>query len=200
MDAIHLTREEMLHRVATFESLTRSQGGFPDSDIEGCARVLMNVLGYERPDQIEGEQMTSPVGDKATEASAIPVSEGINIGFVECTPGNGVMTHNHDTNETFTVISGQWRFTWNDEDDQFIELGPLDTVSFPPGLERRFTNLASNDGGDGPSLLLVAVAGNQPGAWFRKEFLEAARVTGKYTPQVDRQIGLEPHTLAEASK
>lgn len=197
MKAIQLSRDEMLKRVATFDSLTRSRGGFADSEIETCERVLLNVLGYEKPDAIDGKAVVSPLGD-ASDASAIPISEGINIGFVECTPGNGVATHNHDTNETFTVISGLWRFTWNDDDVEFIELGPLDSVSFPAGLERRFTNLASDDGTDGPSLLLVAVAGNAPGAWFRQEFLDEARRDGKYTPQVDRRLGLQPLTTPAA--
>ena len=190
MEPINLTRNELLSRVAPFYSRVRSEGGVPDSDLPGCSRILMNVLGYEQPDRIDGQAMTSPVGDNAAEASAIPISEGINIGFVECTPGNGVMSHNHDTNETFTVITGTWRFVCNDDDDLYVDLGPLDTISFPAGLERRFTNLASNSGGEESSLLLVAVAGNRPGAFFRQAFLDEARASGKYTPMVERELGI----------
>lgn len=191
MGTKNLTTDELNFRVAKFQDVIRNDGGFPDSDFEGCARTLINVLGYEQPDQVVGQAMTSPVGDKAAESSAIPVSEGLNIGFVECTPGNGVMSHDHDTNETFTVISGTWRFTINDTDDLSVELGPLDTISLPAGVERRFTNLTSNDGGDGPSLLLVAVAGNKPRAFFQGEYLERARLHGDFTPMVDRRKGLD---------
>lgn len=186
----NLTGEELATRVARFDSLVRNEGGFPDSDIEGCRRTLMNVLGYQQPEPEEGKVITSPVGDKAAASSAIPVSEGLNIGFVECTPGNGVMSHDHDTNETFTVISGRWRFTCNDSDDVSTDLGPLDTISIPAGVERRFTNLSSNDGDDSPSLLLVAVAGNQPSAYFEDDYLDRAQSRGDFTPQVDRRKGL----------
>lgn len=190
MGTKNLTPEQLQSRVARFDDLVRNEGGFPDSEIEGCRRTLMNVLGYEPPKDEDGRIMSSPVGPKAAASSAIPVSEGLNIGFVECTPGNGVMSHDHDTNETFTVISGQWRFTCNDSDDVSVELGPLDSISVPAGVERRFTNLASNAGDDSPSLLLVAVAGNQPRAFFEDDYLDRASGAGDFTPQVDRRKGL----------
>jgi quercetin dioxygenase-like cupin family protein len=31
------------------------------------------------------------------------------MSYVEAKPGNGPMLHNHDTNETFVAIKGQWR-------------------------------------------------------------------------------------------
>lgn len=190
MKSVNLTREQLLARVAPFSSLSREEGGFPDSDIPGCQRAILNVLGYEEPEKVAGEEMSSPLGDKGSASSAIPVSEGINIGFVECTPGEGVVAHNHDTNETFTVINGRWRFVCNDDDDMYVDLEPLDTISFPTGVERRFTNLSSDRGDDSPSLVLVAVAGDRPGAFFRRETLEQARTTGKYTAMVERRQGV----------
>lgn len=171
MDTVDVPREELLKRVARFADLTRCIGGFPDSDLPGCERTLLNVVGFDPPDEVPGaagdDKVMSPVGDKASQTSAIPISEGFNLGFVECRPGNGVMSHHHDTNETFAVISGQWRFTWNDADDEYIDLGPLDTVGFPVGLSRRFTNLASNSGDpDDLSLLIVVIAGDKPRAFM----------------------------------
>ena len=191
MGTKNLTATELESRVAKFDELVRNDGGFPDSEIEGCRRTLMNVLGYQQPEATDGRIVTSPVGPKAAATSAIPVSEGLNIGFVECTPGNGVMSHDHDTNETFTVISGTWRFTCNDADDVSAELGPLDTISIPAGVERRFTNLSSNAGDDSPSLVLVAVAGDYPSAFFEDDYLERAEQQGDFTPQVDRRLGLD---------
>lgn len=190
MDTIDVARPELLKRVARFADLARCKGGFPDSDLPGCDRALLNVLGFDPPDEVAGDgddSVMSPVGPNAADNSAIPVSEGFNLGFVECTPGNGVMSHHHDTNETFVVLSGRWRFTWNDSDDDYIDLDPLDTVSFPVGLSRRFTNLESDTGDvNQPSLLLVVVAGDQPRAFMKPEFLEEAKATGKYTPVADR--------------
>lgn len=188
MDTKDVPREELLKRVARFEDLTRCVGGFPDSDMPGCERTLLNVVGFDPPDQVDGDDMAmSPVGDNASQNSAIPISEGFNLGYVECKPGSGVMSHHHNTNETFVVMSGRWRFTWNDDDDEYVDLGHLDTVSFPVGLSRRFTNLAS-DSGDSEEIsrLMVVIAGDAPLAFMRPDFMEIARRTGKYTPLADR--------------
>lgn len=187
MDTRDVSRAEMLTRIARFSDLTRSVGGFPDSDIPTCERTLLNVIGFDPPDEVPGsdQKVMSPVGAEGAKASAIPIAEGFNLGYVECTPGNGVMAHHHDTNETFVVMSGQWRFTWNDDDDEYIDLGPLDTITFPVGLSRRFTNLSSQSGDPGESsLIMVVVAGDKPRAFMRPDFLEEARRTGKYTPRV----------------
>lgn len=187
MDSQDVSREELLKRVARFSDLVRCVGGFPDSDIPGCERTLLNVVGFDPPDEVPGEagdaKVMSPVGDKASQASAIPISEGFNLGFVECLPGNGVMSHHHDTNETFVVVSGRWRFTWNDADDEYVDLGRLDTVSFPVGLSRRFTCLDSDSGDpQEAALLMVVIAGDRPRAFMRPDFLQEARRSGKYTP------------------
>ena len=188
MDTKDISREDLLKRVARFADLTRCDGGFPDSDIPGCERTMINVIGFDPPDEVDGEEdgakVISPVGDKAAAASAIPESEGFNLGFVECQPGTGVVSHHHDTNETFIVMSGRWRFTWNDADDEYVDLDRLDTVSFPAGISRRFTCLeGARSGSDEPALLLAVIAGDQPKAFMRPDFLEEARRTGKFTPQ-----------------
>jgi mannose-6-phosphate isomerase-like protein (cupin superfamily) len=184
METKDVSREEMLTRVARFTDLTRSVGGFPDSDIPGCERTLLNVIGFDPPDEVPGQEVMSPVGKNGAENSAIPISEGFNLGYVEALPGHGVMSHHHDTNETFVVMSGTWRFTWNDADDEYIDLGALDTITFPVGLSRRFTCLTSEGGKlDEPALLMVVVAGDKPRAFMRPDFLAEARRTGKFTPR-----------------
>ena len=50
--------------------------------------------------------MQSPVGANAARMSAIPVSEGFNLGYCRAKPGKGPMMHNHDTNETFIPMTG----------------------------------------------------------------------------------------------
>jgi mannose-6-phosphate isomerase-like protein (cupin superfamily) len=190
MDTQDVTREDLEKRIARFTDLVRCVGGFPDSDIPGCERTLLNVVGFDPPDEAPGEddvEAISPVGEKASQASAIPISEGFNLGYVECRPGGGVLSHHHDTNETFVVISGSWRFTWNDADDEYVDLGPRDTVSFPVGVSRRFTCLADDAGGTTePCLLLAVIAGDRPRAFMRPDFLAEARRTGKYTARTYR--------------
>ena len=87
--------------------------------------------------------MTSPVGDDASRLSAIPISEGFNLGYCRAKPGKGPMMHNHDTNETFIPMTGVWRCWWENEKGEVesVDLNPLDVISFPPGAIRRFENV-----------------------------------------------------------
>lgn len=59
-----LPRTEMMKRVAFFRDLKGSDGGLPDSKMQGCIRTLYNVIGFQPPKD-EGGAVTSPVGDDA---------------------------------------------------------------------------------------------------------------------------------------
>ena len=155
-------REEILRRVARFQDLTGSDSGLPDMKIPGCYRTLINVIGFQEPPD---SSIVSPVGKDASAAPAIAISEGFNLGFVKAKPGNGPLMHNHDTNETFMPITGRWRCEWSEENPEFVDLGPLDVISFPPGVARRFMNVTSGED-DKEHLMLFVIAGNAPAAEF----------------------------------
>lgn len=158
-----ITREEMLKRVAYFKDLKGFDGGLPDSDLDECRRTLFNVIGFQPP---EGEAQTfSPVGAQASENAAIKISEGFNLGFCKCKPGHGPLMHNHNTNETFMPITGTWRCSWNEENTEHVDVGPLDVVSFPPGISRRFENVTFAEP-DQEHILLFVIAGDAPKAEF----------------------------------
>ncbi|MGN6462940.1 MAG: hypothetical protein ACTHLY_17300, partial [Pseudolabrys sp.] len=141
-----LPRAKMMKRVAFFKDLKGSDGGLPDSKMKGCIRTLYNVIGFQPPEG-EGGAVTSPVGDDAARMSAIPVSEGFNLGYCRAKPGNGPMMHNHDTNETFIPMTGKWRCSWITEkgEVEFVDAGPFDVESFPPRCARRFANITQGD-------------------------------------------------------
>jgi hypothetical protein len=82
------TRDEMMKRVAFFKDLKGSKTGLPDSDLPECKRELINVIGFQPPDN-EGD-VVSPVGAAAARLSAIPISEGFNLGFARCKPARVV--------------------------------------------------------------------------------------------------------------
>ena len=83
--------------------------------------------------------------------------------------------HNHDTNETFMPITGRWRCAWNEGPEyEFVDVGPCDVVSFPPGLVRRFMNVTEGEP-DTEHLLLFVVAGNGPQAEFTPDANEIMR-------------------------
>ena len=134
-----VSRADMMRRVARFKDLKGSDGGLPDSKAPRCERTLYNVIGFQPPDDESGA-VISPVGDDASRISAIPISEGFNLGYCRAKPGKGPMMHNHDTNETFIPMTGVWRCSWENEKGEVesIDLNPLDVISFPPGAIRRF--------------------------------------------------------------
>jgi hypothetical protein len=86
------TRDEMMKRVAFFKDLKGSKTGLPDSDLpereRERERELINVIGFQPPDN-EGD-VVSLVGAAAARLSAIPISEGFNLGFARCKPGRVV--------------------------------------------------------------------------------------------------------------
>jgi mannose-6-phosphate isomerase-like protein (cupin superfamily) len=144
--------------VALFKDLRGFSSGFADAHVPNTKRTLLNVIGYAKPK----EGFRSPVGADASKSAAIEISEGFNLAYVRCKPGHGPLMHNHDTNETFVPITGRWRCSWNEQDVQSVDVGPLDTVSFPPGVARRFENVTFDEP-DQEHILMVIVAGDAPG-------------------------------------
>lgn len=156
------SRAEMLKRVARFKDLKGFSDGLQDSALPECQKTVFNVLGFQTPKTAGVGAVNSPVGQSASANAAIKISEGFNIGFVRTRPGKGVAMHNHDTNETFVVMSGNWRFEWNEGSNlDFVEAGPLDTVSIPAGCARRFENI-THDEPEAEHMLLFVVGGDGP--------------------------------------
>jgi len=161
-----ISRTEMMKRVARFRDLRGSDGGLPDSKMPGCERTLYNVIGFQPP-KGEGDAVTSPVGGNASRLAAISISEGFNLGYCRAKPGKGPMMHNHDTNETFIPMTGKWRCSWENEkgEIEFVDLEPLDVISFPPGAIRRFQNVTEG-APDKESILMFVIGGDAPRAEF----------------------------------
>lgn len=175
-----LPRTEMMKRVAFFQELKGSDGGLPDSKMQGCIRTLYNVIGFQPPKD-EGGAVTSPVGDAAARMAAIKVSEGFNLGYCRAKPGNGPMMHNHDTNETFIPMTGTWRCSWENENGEvdFVDVGPLDVVSFPPGCARRFENITKGDPNE-EAILMFVIGGNGPKAEFTDKSMDELVAAGAW--------------------
>lgn len=164
------SRDEMLKRVARFKDLRGSDGGLPDSPLPECHRTLYNVIGFQPPKDRGSAATTSPVGDDASAMAAIPISEGFNLGYCRAKPGKGPLMHNHDSNETFIAMTGRWRCEWNEGAAmQFVDLDPLDVISFPVGVARRFMNV-THDEPEQEHVLMFVIGGNEP----RAEFTAAA--------------------------
>ena len=180
----YLSREEMMKRVARFNDLKGFDGGLPDSKMPGCIRTLYNVIGFQPPAG-SGGAVTSPVGDDAAQLAAIKISEGFNLGYCKAKPGNGPMMHNHDTNETFIAMTGRWRASWENEQGnvEHVDLEPLDVVSFPPGMIRRFENVTPGDP-DKESILMFVIGGDGPRAEFTDQAMDELVEAGAWAPSV----------------
>lgn len=175
---IYPTRQQMMKRVARFSKLKGFDGGLPDSRYPSAMRTLFNVIGFQPPKD-EGDGMQSPVGAQSARNASIKITEGFNLGYCKALPGKGPMMHNHDTNETFIAMTGQWRCSWiaKGGKTEHVDLNPLDVISFPPGAIRRFMNVTK-----GPknkeSILMFVIGGNEPRAEFTRESLEELEHTG----------------------
>ncbi len=173
-----VNRREMLKRVARFSKVKGTDGGLPDSRLSGSERILYNVIGFQPP-AIEEGAMMSPVGDHAARMTAIKISEGFSMGFCRALPGKGPLMHNHDTNETFIAINGTWRASWEDMRGkvQSVDLAPLDVISFPPGVLRRFHNVTRGSKTRYSTLMFV-IAGDAPSAEFSTEAMAMLAAAG----------------------
>ena len=191
-----VTKEEMLKRVARFKDLKGFDGGLPDSYMPSAMRILYNVIGFQPP-ETEDDGVLSPVGAKAARMSSIKISEGFNLGYCEALPGKGPMMHNHDTNETFIAMTGKWRASWEDENGEveYVDLDPLDVVSFPPGAIRRFENVTEGPK-DEYSVLMFVISGDAPGAEFTTDAMAEIEAAGllEDNPAEDNEDWVTPHT------
>lgn len=159
------SKEEMLACVARAADVQGTNDGFLDSGLPGYDRWIYNYIGSADAD---GE---TPSGETAMPAID-HLRPGFGLGFVKASPGNGVLGHVHDTNETFLVLEGIWRIFWEgDQGTDSLELGRYDLISIPPGVVRWFENIEAGPGVE-HGILLGVVAGDDPAAEPSREALE----------------------------
>jgi mannose-6-phosphate isomerase-like protein (cupin superfamily) len=169
------TRDEMLKCVARFKDLRGTSSGLPDMEIDGYRRALFNVVGHHAPAAAEEDpDVYSPLGDQAR-PHIHHLSPGFGLAFCKARPGNGVMMHNHDTNETFVVLEGTWRMTWQgDAGDDHVDLEQYDLISFPPHVQRQFTCIRAPEGKE-EGVMFGIVGGDHPMVEFSPEAQEIFR-------------------------
>ena len=174
------SREEMLACIARFDEIPHTDKGLPDAEINGYHRTFYNVLGFQQPD---GADSYSPIGDAAKPVIS-HLQPGFGIANVAARPGQGVMMHTHDTNESFVIMSGTWILRWQgDQGDDEVVLNPRDAISFPPGIQRQFICQAAADDEE-KGLLLAVIGGDSPAAEYAPEAVERMRAEGVW-PDAD---------------
>lgn len=173
------SKQSIMKCVARFKDITRNEGGLPDADLPGYKRTFLNIIGFKPPEGTgAGDGVFSPVPDNMR-AHISHLQPGFGMAFVEAEPGNGVMMHNHNTNETFMILEGKWRMSWEgDQGKESIELDKYDVVSFPPYLQRQFYCI-STDPDKQKGMILGVIGGDQPGAEYSPESVKELVKAGK---------------------
>lgn len=124
------TRDEMLGRVARFETRAADPGAFPDLQGQQGRRSVSYLL--------------SPGGT----GGPAPIRQPHNFHLSVSTLGPGVRptVHSHPYNEVFMPLNARFLLLWGEHLEDSIELMPFDVVSVPAGVFRTFENLDPHDG------------------------------------------------------
>lgn len=143
MKSIKVPRETMERRMARFGNLKSYQ--HQNAEANGIPVAVMELLTAHRvyplmvPDAYTGRSAQAPIKG----------APGLVLSFAECPPGNGPAMHIHgQTIENFLCLSGRFEIAWGDPgEEESVVLEPLDFISVPPGVPRKFTNVHPTETG-----------------------------------------------------
>lgn len=161
------TKEEMAKRVVRFADAVPYKSQFIDAGIPPEVMEMVtaqSVYPLLAPSDYKGRSALAPIKS----------NPGAIISIAETPPGNSPGLHCHETTvENFFCLNGRFEVSWGDEGENSIMLEPLDFISVPPGVTRKFTNVSSEI-----ARLLVVI---QPPAGGNEDRIA-------YAPQVGREI------------
>ena len=143
MKSIKVSKDEMRRRMARFKELKSYQ--YQNEAASGIPMEVMEKIAAHRV-----YPLMVPASYKGRSAQApIKGAPGLVLSIAECPPGDGPAMHIHEqTIENFFCLSGRFEIAWGDPgEEQSVVLEPLDFVSVPPGVPRKFTNLHATETG-----------------------------------------------------
>lgn len=135
MKTIMVSQEEMQARVARYDDLVpygnqHTEAIDPKVFEQLTAKKVLSIMA---PRNYKGRSSRAPLKGEP----------GAVISIAECPPGNAPALHCHEqTVENFFIINGRFRIIWGDHGEESLELGPLDFISIPPGVNRSFINIS----------------------------------------------------------
>jgi uncharacterized RmlC-like cupin family protein len=143
MKSVKVTPEEMRRRMARFGSLQSYQ--YQNEAASGIPAEVMEKIAAHRvyplmvPQNYTGRSAQAPIKG----------APGLVLSIAECPPGDGPAMHIHEqTIENFFCVSGRFEIAWGDPgEERSVVLEPLDFISVPPGVPRRFTNVHASETG-----------------------------------------------------
>jgi len=143
MKSVKATKDEMRSRLARFKELKSYQ--YQNEAASGIPMEVMEKIAAHRvyplmvPQTYSGRSAQAPIKG----------APGVVLSIAECPPGDGPASHIHEkTIENFFCLSGRFEIAWGDPgEEQSVVLEPLDFISVPPGVPRRFTNVHETETG-----------------------------------------------------
>jgi len=164
------TPEQFRGRVVTGEDRRWVDRPFLCSSLPGGGVQLCAVIGYG---MVEDRRATPHLHEP----------HSFNLAWLRGRPGDGMLTHRHDHTQVVTAKAGTWEVRLNvGADEQRVVLGPLDSLSVPPGAWRSFHAVDDGPGrpvDPGTAELLVVNGGDaRVKLDWAPEVVEQARVAG----------------------
>jgi uncharacterized RmlC-like cupin family protein len=148
-------------RIAHFKNLKFSSHGHLDTYIPGNERELVPVIG---PGVLEDPSLRP----------TIVATDGFNVTYVRCKPGNGNALHDHETVEVFIPLTGRWKICWGEHGEEEAILEPYDVISIPPGVHRNFRNVSDTE-----AMMIAILGGTDSGkVIWAEEVIEQAKRHG----------------------
>jgi uncharacterized RmlC-like cupin family protein len=154
MKSIKVSAQDMQRRMAHFKDLQSYQ--YQNEAAAGIPTEVLEKIAAHRV-----YPLMVPEGYKGRSAQApIKGAPGVVLSIAECPPGDGPAMHIHEQAiENFFCLSGRFEIAWGDAgEEQSITLDPLDFVSVPPGVLRKFTNVHNAETGRLLVIILVQTA------------------------------------------
>jgi len=143
MKSIKVSPEQMAARHARFtelKSYQHQQAALNAIPVEVMERIAAHrVYPLMVPESYSGRSAQAPIKG----------APGLVLSIAECPPGDGPAMHIHEqTIENFFCLSGRFEIAWGDSGEEHsVVLEPLDFISVPPGVPRKFTNISKTETG-----------------------------------------------------
>ena len=162
---------DMENRVARYKEMQGASLAYLDQRIPGHEREIINLVGFASMTENVIENKDDP-----TTAPLIPfAAHGFNVQIARAEHGGGAALHNHQTEEVFMPMIGNWSIFWLEgEQEREVILEPFDVIHLPTLIFRGFRYV-----GEGTGALLAVVGGPDEGKIdWHPEVIEKARATG----------------------
>ena len=143
MKSVKVSPEQMSRRMARFKDLKSYQ-----HQQEAANAIPVEVMETIAAHRVYPLMVPQSYTGRSAQAP-IKGAPGLVLSIAECPPGDGPAMHIHEqTIENFLCLSGRFEIAWGDPDEEHrTVLEPLDFISVPPGVPRKFTNVSATETG-----------------------------------------------------